>query len=208
MCRLLINRMLAVGASGCYTVQVDVDGRVFDCIFDSMGKKGGRVRRPPIEFSPPARKKRKDAVSEHVRSKIGEHCEQECPTSPCAKDRVRKRVGTGMYIVANCMILYCTLALLFGSFQAYSPELFAAGLALSFKQYCKELSWNLRRVKRESCLCKPCENFGLYEGSLDDVLDSIDAALGPDVGEDEDVIEGTEDPIYHDGHLVKLVEMF
>ena len=123
------------------------------------------------------------------------------------RDRVRKRVGTGMYIVLNCMILYCTVASLFGSFQAYCPELFAAGLALSFKQYCKELPWNLRRVKRESCLCKACENFGLYEGSLDDVLQTLLDALGPQLGEDEEIIEGTEDPLYHDTDLNKIIEM-
>ena len=160
------SKLAALGPKGKCTVEHNMDGRVFTSEFKSMrsGSGGDRVRRPPIHFSPAGRKKRKDAVPEHTQAKILEHCELECPTSPCMKDRVRKLLGTGMYIVANCMILYTTLAVLFGSFQAYCPELFTLGLsgALSYKQYCKELPWQLRRVKRESCLCKPCENFGLY----------------------------------------------
>ena len=149
-------------------------------------------------------------MPESTRKRIHEHCEHECPTSPCAKDRVCKRLGTGMYIVTNCMILYCTLATLFGSFQAYCPELFAAGLALSFKQYCKELPWNLRRVKRESCLCKPCEQFGLYQTALENVLELLLGALGPQRSPDDaesEVIEGIEDPVFHDPNLIKLIEM-
>ena len=210
-CRHGTGKLTAMpaGLGGKCTVQVEVDGRVFDSKFDSMGsgKGGGRVHRPAIEFGPESRKKRKDAVPEAVKNKTAEHCSIECPTSPCMKDRVRKRVGTGMYIVLNCMILYCTVASLFGSFQAYCPELFAAGLALSYKQYCKELPWNLRRVARESCLCKSCENFGLYEAALEDILIILAEALGPQLGEDEEVLEGTEDPIFHDPDLVKLMEM-
>ena len=101
---------LPAGLKGECTVQINMDGRVFDHHFLSLGsgRGGGCVLRPTIEFSPPARKQRKDAVSESTRKRIHEHCEHDCPTSPCAKDRVRKRLDTtqrkdtrGVYAIAR-----------------------------------------------------------------------------------------------------------
>ena len=68
-------KSLHAGLKGKCTVQINMNGRVFDRHFSSLGsgRGGGFVRRPAIEFSPPARKQRKDAVPESVRRHIHEH---------------------------------------------------------------------------------------------------------------------------------------
>ena len=138
---------------------------------------------------------------------MNQHCETECPTSPCAKDRVRKRLGTGMYLIAPMMLLYGTYAAMYATFQLAWPALFIAGLvAISERQFFKMCPWNIRRAVRESCLCKPCENFGLYEASLDEVLEVLLTALAPEVNEEEEA-DDQGDPILKDSHFKKLQAM-
>ena len=59
-------------------------------------------------------------------------------------------------------------------------------------------------------MCKPCENFGLYETTLERVLKLLLDALSPQRSPDDaekEAIEGIEDPLFHDANLIKLIEM-
>jgi hypothetical protein len=93
--------------SGPCAVEITIDGHTHVSRFNTAGrgKRGARLRRPAITFSPLARLKRKDAVSMEVEKLLLQFFESECATSPCAKDQVRKRLGPSMYIIAQKMYM-------------------------------------------------------------------------------------------------------
>jgi hypothetical protein len=88
--------------------------------FSSTGRDtgGARLRWPPPNFAPAPRAKRIDAVNLALKKKVAMHFEQNCPTSPCAKDRMRKWLAVGIFIFAQAMILMTTYTKLFKSFKA------------------------------------------------------------------------------------------
>ena len=92
-----------------------------------------------------------------LKKKVATHFEQNCPTSPCAKDRMRKWLAVGIFIFAQAMILMTTYTKLFKSFKAEHGD------AISESQFHKERPWNIKRACHDSCLCKSCENFKMYE---------------------------------------------
>jgi hypothetical protein len=88
---------------GACAVEITVSGHKHVSRFRTGGKgKGGaRLQHVPISLAHGARGQRKDAVSEDVEEAVVEFLLSECATSPCAKDQVRKRIGTNMYEVAQ-----------------------------------------------------------------------------------------------------------
>ena len=169
-------------------VEIEIGDVKHDSVFGAM--KGndalsGCVRRPPILFSRSgARKVRKDSIQPSVKAKVTDiilsavrdgscllivvfaqvqKCyEDNCATSPCMKDKVRKRLGTGFYLLAQMMVMMCTFASLYHNFKTTYPELFLHQAAsaighvatLSFSAFHKLRPWNLRKTNHESCLCK------------------------------------------------------
>ena len=92
--------------------------------------------------------------------KVQQHYEDKCATSPCAKDKVRKRLKTRLYVVAQMMVLFSTFAALYHGFKVLHPSLFhdpattITVASVSFSKFEKMKPWNLRKAEHESCLCK------------------------------------------------------
>ena len=112
------------------------------------------------------------------------HYEDTCATSPCTKDKVRRKTGVGVYVVAQLMIMMTTFAALYAGFTVEHPSMFIPGTvaALSLRQFIKMAPWNLRKAKHESCLCKACENFSCYEKGLATTIDVLTEAFKLDAG--------------------------
>ena len=91
---------------------------------------------------------------------VQHHYEDNRATSPCSKDKVRKRLGTGIYVVAQLMVMLSTFAALCHGFKTLHPSLFpdpATAItvaSVSFSAFKTMKPWNLRKAKHESCLCK------------------------------------------------------
>ena len=92
-----------------------------------------------------------------------------------------------MYLVAQTMFILGTLGSLFLSFQAAYPALIAVGtVGLSYSKFKDLRPWNARKCKAESCLCKACENFGLYEKGLKAVIKLLSRELSSVYNEEEE----------------------
>ena len=78
--------------------------------------------------------------------------------SPSTKDRVRRWVGVGLYEVCQALILFSTVSALFSLFQVDYP-----GVKISRALFKRLMPWYVRRAKRETCLCKACENYKHYQ---------------------------------------------
>jgi hypothetical protein len=125
---------------------------------------------------------------------VKKHFETECATSPCAKDQVRMRLGTGMYLVAQALIMMGTLWALYTSLQLSYPAMFPTGAAaaLSFTTFKSLKPWNLQQSKQKTCECKCCENFGGYEKGLARVCKLLSGELGELSEEDEESSSGDD----------------
>ena len=77
------------------------------------------------------------------------------------------------------------------------------GDIVSERVYTREKPWNLRRAAADSCLCKPCENYKLYEDALDVAKTDLKAAYDVEEEEEED---GDRDEILGDENYLKLLE--
>ena len=119
------------------------------------------------------------------------------------RDRVHKRIGTGVYLTAQIMFILGTIGSLFLSFEAAYPALFVGTAALSYSKFKELKPWNARQCKAESCLCKSCENFGLYEKGLKLVLKLLCDELSSDCNEEEEEVE-EPDPILDNDRFKKL----
>ena len=127
-------------------------------------------------------------------TQVKKHFDTECATSPCAKDQVRMRLGTGMYLVAQALIMMGTLWALYTSFQLSYPAMFPTGAvaALSFTTFRNLKPWNLRQSKQKTCECKCCENFGGYEKGLARVCKLLIGELGELSEENEESSSGDD----------------
>jgi hypothetical protein len=81
------------------------------------GPGGGSIRHATISFAHKPRSERKDRIQDHVKKQVQTHYESHCAVSPCAKHKMRKRLGVGCYITAQMMILLTTMAALYSSFE-------------------------------------------------------------------------------------------
>ena len=110
-----------------------------------------------------------------------------------------------MYLVAQTMFILGTLGSLFLSFQAAYPALIAVGtVGLSYSKFKDLRPWNARKCKAESCLCKACENFGLYEKGLKAVMKLLSRELSSVYNEEEEEEEVSADPILSDARFKQL----
>ena len=55
--------------------------------------------------------------------------------------------------------------------------------------------WNLKHAKQESCLCKACENFGMYETALSDIVGFLNDAMLDGASDVESIPKDERDPV-------------
>ncbi len=133
--------------------------------------------------------------------------DQECATSPCAKDKMRKRLGPKNYIEAQAMYQLDTFDAMYLEFKNQNQELFKPvreADAISLSKFKSLAPWNLKPCKQETCLCKACENFGLYEQGLFEITATLKTALS-DANSEEHSYDC--DPIYVDQRYKTLTEL-
>jgi hypothetical protein len=176
--------------------------------FDHPGKGsgGGRVRHAPISFSHESRKTRKDRITKHTETQVQKHYESHCAVSPCAKDKMRRRVGVMSWITLPMLILLTTMAALYSSFETAHPALFVDDRGLSYAAFKRLRPWNMRKAKHQSCLCQTCENFGCYEKGLAEAMSILTEALEHPADEDDDD-DGQDDPITKDPRFLHLKQL-
>ena len=122
------------------------------------GKGGARLARIPVSMRAPAVAQRSDEKSSAAASSVREFCDLQGARSPSTKDRVRRWVGAGLYEVCQALIIFSTTQALFSLFKVEYP-----GVAIGFTVFKSLMPWYIRRAKRETCLCKACENFKHYQ---------------------------------------------
>ncbi|KAJ1615946.1 hypothetical protein T492DRAFT_1109824, partial [Pavlovales sp. CCMP2436] len=112
------------------------------------------LRRPPVPLAPSARAERKDKLSIADLAKVHAFFYANGAVSPCTRDRVRRRALVAMQ----------TMAALHSQFQT---ERVLCGTPLSYSSFKKLAPWNLRRINRETCLCRTCELYKCYHDAMD-----------------------------------------
>jgi hypothetical protein len=105
--------------------------------YAKKGQKGASVRHAAISFAHQPRAERKDKLLDHVKKQVQTHYESHCAVSPCAKHKMRKRMGVGCYITAQMLILLTTMAALYSAFETAHPALFVddAASRVSFSAF-------------------------------------------------------------------------
>ena len=88
------------------------------------------------------------------------------------------RMGVGVYVVAQALIMMGTLWGLFSSFQLAYPAMFAGSATLSFATFKRLKPWNLRQSKQKTCECQCCSIFGCYEKGLATAMKLLEEELG------------------------------
>ena len=149
-----------MGADGSCTLSFSAEGIEATRIFKSIGrgKGGARLTRPPVSLRPGARAQRSDEKASKAEPSVREFCDAQGARSPSTKDRVRRWVGVGLYEVCQALILFSTVSALFSLFQVDYP-----GVKISRALFKRLMPWYIRRAKRETCLCKACENYKHYQ---------------------------------------------
>ncbi|KOO35179.1 hypothetical protein Ctob_010692 [Chrysochromulina tobinii] len=104
-----------------------------------------------------ARETRKDEKAEKARPMVEELFNAEGARSPSQRDRVRRRVGIGMYECAQALYIYSKYAALYSLYLLrYSSH------RISFSLFKRLRPWYVRRTKERTCECKHCTNFKNY----------------------------------------------
>lgn len=139
--------------------------RSYSCIYKGKDaqfrarfpKGSARLRHvaPSLRHAP--RETRKDEKAEAAQPKIEELFNAEGARSPSQRDHVRRRVGAGLYEVAQALFIYTTSAALYAKYLALYPA-----NKISFSLFKRLRPWYVRRAKQETCLCKHCVNFKNY----------------------------------------------
>ncbi|KAJ1640773.1 hypothetical protein T492DRAFT_926037 [Pavlovales sp. CCMP2436] len=124
------------------------------------------LRRPPVRLAPSARAEWKDNLSDADVAKIRAFFYDNGAVSPCTRDRVRRRVGLNLWQVAQALVTMQTMDALFSQFQTDNV---LCGTALSYSSFKKLAPWNLRRIKRETCLYRTCELYKCNHDAMDTV---------------------------------------
>ena len=76
-------------------------------------KGSARLQRAPPSLRPAPRETRKDEKAEAARPKVEELFNAEGQRSPSQSDRVRQRVGVGLYKTAQALYVYSKYAALY-----------------------------------------------------------------------------------------------
>ena len=111
---------------------------------------------------------------------------------------MKRRLGPTIYEEAQAMHQMDTLDAMYDNFKSENPTMFqpcAQTNCISCSKFKDLKPWNLKSSKQESCLCKSCENFGLYEQSLADIFKLLEDQLkdgATNVGEE---LDNDVDPI-------------
>ena len=150
--------------------------------FSSLGKGrgGARLSRPPISFRPDPRAKRKDAKADAAEPFVKQLFDEEGARSPSMRDEVKKRVGVGLYMTAQAVLIYSTYAALYALFQQRFPA-----IAISFALFKKLRPWYVRHVKRQTCLCQCCTNFKYYQEALQSLPILFEDIMHPPTADEE-----------------------
>jgi len=120
-------------------------------------KDSARLERAPASLRPAARETRKDEKAEKARPMVEELFNAEGARSPSQRDRVRRRVGIGMYECAQALYIYSKYAALYSLYLLrYSSH------RISFSLFKRLRPWYVRRTKERTCECKHCTNFKNY----------------------------------------------
>ena len=125
--------------------------------------------------------------------------EDECATSPLAKDKVRKRVGPKMYLTAQKLYMLDTYPELYRKFKEKHPT-----IKLCDRKFEMLAPWNISQSKQETCCCKACENFSCYEEALSKALKTVSAELLQGCEEESQLPEDEADPILSDPNYKAL----
>ena len=122
--------------------------------FGYGGKHGGRIRPEPVSFFPGERTRRKDTTPPEVLADITAFFNANCPTSPCARDKVVRFLGPGQKEEARRMIRYSPWTSLWADFTLQFP---ASADKIGARIFRVNAPWQLRKGGTESCLCQKCE---------------------------------------------------
>ena len=155
--------------------------RSFNCIYkgkDAAGKapfpKGSaRLRCVPPSLRPQLRETRKDEKAEAARPKVEELFNTEGARSPSQRDRVRRRVGVGLYETSQALFVYAKMSALYTMFLARYT------IQISFATFKKLRPWYVKRAKEVTCCCKTCDNFKQYQTTLHSLAELFEPLLEP-----------------------------
>ena len=168
----------------------------FSCIYkgkDAPGKapfpKGSaRLTRAPPSLRP-THELRKDQKAEEARPKVEALFDAEGARSPAQRDRVRRRLGVGLYEHAQALIVYARYAALYKLFCIRHPD-----IDISFSTFKKLRPWYVKRAKEETCCCKQCDNFKQQQTTLHSLVSILQRLIEAPPSADDDIgdDEGTE----------------
>ena len=183
-----VGILTEVGDDGSCTVEVMVDGIKNVHKYKSMDKKkgGGRVRLVSPSFGTYMDKKRADALPQSTKDSVRQFYKDHCTESPNAKDRMRRRKGVRNFEYAQKLIMNCTFDELYSSFQKMYPY-----MRISRTSFYLLRPWNLRHCKRETCLCRVCENYSGYTATLAEVGKMLEDAYTTNDEDDEMDVDTT-----------------
>ena len=177
------------GDMGC-TVELEHASHTYAKV--GRGKGGAYLRRAPgPSFGAAKIEQRTDAHGDEEKRDVHTHFQDTCPTSPYARDQMRLRLGPLQFESRAAMIMVNTMKSIYASFK----EKFSHS-TISYSSFKRLKPWNLKRVKRETCLCKCCFNFSGYFKAfetLETLLKPMVDPAGDECGDEHDASSGQTD---------------
>jgi len=155
------------------TIQDDEleDEVAYEVEFDHAGKtkNGARLRKPQVSFANSNRTERKDKITRDIIILVRKYIKDNCAVSPLMRDKVRKRISRNKWITESALIIMSTLYDLYLKFKEENPD-----VEVKYSTFKALRPWNLRHMKRETCLCQSDEN---YDGHVRCFRNMKDGAL-------------------------------
>jgi hypothetical protein len=145
------------------------------------GKGSARLHRPPLQLMPRQRATRSDAVPDSVRHLILELVKERCPTSPCQRDVMTRRLGPFIKDERAAYIQSETIEALYAAFRQKHSE-----CSISLSQFKLELPWNMKKAYRETCMCRTCLNFKWHAEALNVAAKLLEPLLETQSAQSED----------------------
>ena len=139
-----------------------------------------------------------------ARPKVEELFDAEGSRSPMAKDKVRRRVGVGLFEETQALYVYCKFKTLYALYcQRYPAN------PISFSTFAALRPWYVRRAKQETCLCKQCTNFKNYLSVLNSLVELFEPVVAAPSGEDGTAVDDESEANDWDGKtfLLRLLEL-